>query len=337
MKFRRKIALILAMLFCMETVAQAKVLVDEKGTESEICSEVVFDGETYLKSQRYDDIYENGDQYVMIVTDEDNSEELTVIPMERKDINFDDEDAVEMFLNRKDIPKEAIESFKEKYQSYLALEEDENVQPTLTTFEPASVATTRGAGSPDYITTYTYNGWPMQTYHFNYGNLSTGWKTIEKGRKTKDVIKLVSDVALSIAGAGKGKKLSFFSTGKSILDAFLTYAGIATSNELTTNVSDYFQVRLLWDQNEKYTMTDRGGMTGWQTGLITYKVTVKKLGQETYFAKSGKEPNFSDRPYNEEIKSEHFNNPWETAFKNGDLAVREYVSWSTGGVSFNFN
>ena len=100
------VALILAMLFCMETVAQAKVLVDEKGTESEICSEVVFDGETYLKSQRYDDIYENGDQYVMIVTDEDNSEELTVIPMERKDINFDDEDAVEMFLNRKDIPKE---------------------------------------------------------------------------------------------------------------------------------------------------------------------------------------------------------------------------------------
>lgn len=169
MKFRRKIALILAMLFCMETVAQAKVLVDEKGTESEICSEVVFDGETYLKSQRYDDIYENGDQYVMIVTDEDNSEELTVIPMERKDINFDDEDAVEMFLNRKDIPKEAIESFKEKYQSYLALEEDENVQPTLTTFEPASVATTRGAGSPDYITTYTYNGWPMQTYHLIMG------------------------------------------------------------------------------------------------------------------------------------------------------------------------
>ncbi len=336
MKFRRTIAMILAVVFCTGTVAQAKVVVDGKEPEGEICGELSFDGKTYLKSQEDDDIYENGGQYVLLANDEDNPAELTVIPMERKEINFDDEDAVDRFLNREDIPKEAIESFEEKYQAYLTSGGDENIQPSLIMFEPARTATTRGGGDPDYITTYTYNGWPMQTYHFNYTNLSTGWKNIEKGKKTKDVAKLVSDVVISVAGAGKNKALSYFSTGKSILDAFLSFAGM-NSNELTTNVSDYFQARLVWDQSEKYTMTDRGGLTSWQTGLITYKVTVKKLGQETYFAKSGKEPNHTDASYNEVMKSEHYDNPWATAFKNGDMAVREYVSWSTGNVSYDFN
>lgn len=75
-------------------------------------------------------------------------------------------DEVEEFLNGDDLPGEAIASFKEKYQLYLALEGEETVQPTFTFFEPAKAAIIRGGGDPDYISYYTYNGWPMMSYHF---------------------------------------------------------------------------------------------------------------------------------------------------------------------------
>lgn len=332
------VAIALAAILCMGSVVQVsagEVLVGEKETENGICSELSLDGKMYFKSQEYDDIYEDGNQHVMVASKEENSTELVAIPMKRSDIKFNDKDAVEAFLKREDLPKEAIESFKEKYQAYLALEGETEIQPALTLFEPATTATTRNGGDPDYITTYTYNGWPMQTYHFNYTNNSTGWKNVKKGKTTKDTVKLIYDIALSV-GSEVNKKLSYFSTGKSILDAFLNYNGLS-SNQVTTNVGDYFQARLVWDQSEKYTMTDRGGLTSWQTGLITYKITVKQLGQETYFVNSGKGPYLTDRTYKEVVKSEHYDNPWATAFKNGDMAVREYVSWSTGGVSYDFS
>lgn len=337
MKLQRTIAMILAMTLCLGTVAQAassKESVGEQEIESDIYSRVSFAGKTYVRSQEYDGIYEAGNQYVMAVNDEEDSTKLVVIPMERKDINFNDKATVEAFLKREDIPKEAIASFKEKYQSYLALEGSETVQPSLTMFEPAKATTARGAGDPDYISYYTYNGWSMMTYHFDYTNLSTGWKNIVKGRTTKDKAQLIYDVALAV-GSEVSKKISYFSTGKSILEAFLTYYGL-TSNDISKNVSDYFQARLVWDQSEKYTMTDYGGLTSWQTGLVTYKVTVRKLGQETYFAKSGKDPYTTDVTYSEVVKSEDYDNPWAKAFENGGYTEWQYVSWETGDVSFNF-
>ena len=343
MKIRRITAVILAMTFCMSAAPQVSAIAvnaegleaKNNGKEIELCSKVSFEGNTYVKSQEYDNIYEDGGQYVMAVNAVEDPTELVVIPLEREDISFDDNDAVKRFLNRDDLPKEAISSFNNKYQAYLESEDEDMVQPSLTLFEPAQTAATRASGDPDSISHYTYNGWKMMTYQFNYTNLSTGWKTINKGTTTKDKAALLYNVALSI-GSAVNKRLSYFSSGTSILNAFLNYYGL-TSNDVTKNVSDYFQARLVWDQSEKYTMRDFGGMTSWQTGLVTYKVTVRKLGQETYFAKSGKDPYTTDVTYNAMVKSAHYDSPWATAYANGSNTQWENIYWSSGDVQFNFN
>lgn len=131
------------------------------------------------------------------------------------------------------------------------------------------------------------------------------------------------------------KRLSFFGAGLSILEAFVDFYNM-TTNDVSPNVGDYFQARLVWDQSEKYTMTDFGGLTGWQTGLVTYKVTVRKLGQETYFVNTGKDPYTTDVTYNEVVKSDHYDSPWVTAFENGGVTEWEHVSWSVGDVSYDF-
>ena len=169
MKLHRIIAITLVTTLCLGTAAQAApnaVSVEENESQNEAYSNVLFNGKLYVESQEYDDIYQAGDQYVMAVNDAEDSTKTVVIPMQRNDISFNDATAVEEFLNRDDLPEEAIASFKEKYQLYLALEGEETVQPTFTFFEPAKAAITRGGGDPDYISYYTYNGWPMMSYHF---------------------------------------------------------------------------------------------------------------------------------------------------------------------------
>ena len=89
-------------------------------------------------------------------------------------------------------------------------------------FTHATLFAPAANGNPDVILKYTYNGYPMQTYQFNYTNCSTGWKDVKKGAGTKDKVKLIKDVAITI-GSALSTKLSYFSTGKSILDSFLAY------------------------------------------------------------------------------------------------------------------
>lgn len=344
MKIRRTGSLILALVMCFTMTVQAAVVSAYEGNFDEVykaepidtCQEIFFRGDTYVKSEEFDDIYEDGNQYVMVIKSADEgSTQSVIIPVDRKNVEFSNAAAVEAFMSRENIPKEAIDSFNEKYQLYLEADEENIAPPALVLFEPAEAMVNKANGDPDQITYYTYNGWPMMTYQFNYTNLSSNWKTIKTGTATKDTASLVKEVSLSLGSILKGK-LSFFSSGVSVLNAFLNHYGL-TSTQVSKNVEDYFSARLVWDQVEKYTMRDFGGLTGWQTGLVTYKVTIKRLGQETYFANTGKAPYLTDRTFNEEVKSDHFDNPWATAFANGTYTVWEYISWSAGSVRYDFS
>ena len=127
--------------------------------------------------------------------------------------------------------------------------------------------------------------------------------------------------------------MSYFTTGKSILDSFLAYYNLSNNN-VSTDTKDYFEARLVWDQVTKYTYTNMAGE--WECGLVTYKVNIRKLGQETHFSKSGKGPYNTETTYNTVCSSPHFNDPWATAFNNGRYTVRENISWSTGDVNYDF-
>lgn len=259
---------ICALVLCFTTSIQVfAVYPDEKVSNSD---EVFFSGDTYSRCEEFEDIYLSGDQYVMKVT---TPEENILIPVEKVAVPFTDDVAANEFMNRDDIPQEAKDSFLKKYQSYIAAPESYDVIPAMIYFEPA-VATRSGSGTPDKIIHYTHtNGAPMMTYQFFFVNSSTGWKNVQKGTSTKDKTSVIYNISLSIASLGKVKVLSYFSAGQTILSAFLSYYGL-TTNSVTANSQDYFQARLVWDQTEQYTMADHGN--GWQTGLVTYKITDRK-------------------------------------------------------------
>lgn len=137
----------------------------------------------------------------------------------------------------------------------------------------------RAPGDPDNILYQAYNNCPMKTHQFITTGNSTGWKNIKTEVKTKDTVKLVKDVSITI-GSLFSQKLTYFTTATSVLDAFLSYANLTGPN-LATNSKDYFQARLVWVS--QYTYRDWAGE--WQCGLVTYKVLIKKLSQETHFKK----------------------------------------------------
>lgn len=316
------------MVLCLSSLTPTALAFSKSDTEVNKPSST-----SYSESTEFDGIYKSVDgQYAMKVSAENSSKTLTrssesiFIPVERIDIPFSDTIAVRAFVNRTDIPAEIINDFQDKYESYLNSnsKEKENVHATL--FAPAA------NGNPDVILKYTYNGYPMQTYQFNYTNCSTGWKDVKKGAGTKDKVKLIKDVAITI-GSALSTKLSYFSTGKSIWDSFAAYYKLS-DNSVSTDTKDYFEARLVWDQVTKYTYTNMAGE--WECGLVTYKVNIRTLGQETYFSKSGKGPYNTETAYNTVCSSPHFNDPWATAFNNGRYTVRENISWSTGDVKYDF-
>lgn len=345
MKKAISIILIVAICLSMGTIALGDNTLDNY--EAMATDNVVtYGGQTYFKSEEFaelcDNIYISNGQYLMEI---DGPEDSSFVPVERVDIAFSDDMAVTNFLNRTDIPQEAKDSFVQKYQAYEASTEDYMTAPTLTFFEPDdAIATRSGPGVPDEdnIFHYNYNGWDMMTYQFIYEGLSTSWKNIERGRGTKDLAAAVYDVTITVAsevGSEIARRLSFISTGVSVLTAFLNAFGYSANN-VSENVSDYFQARLFWDQTEKYTMTDFGGATSWQTGLVTYKVRIRNLATELYLADT-KQINTEITDYENDnvvVKSPHFDNPWKTAFDRGYYnTFWEYVSWEAGGVKYNFS
>ena len=341
---KKLISLLLVVTICLSMGTVALGDNDASNYETRVTENVVtYSGQTYFKSEEFvefcDNIYVSDGQYLMAV---EGSEDNSLVPVERVDVAFSDNASVTNFLNRSDIPQEAKDSFLLKYQAYKESEGDYETAPTLTFFEPDNTVTTRsepGLPEEENIFHYNYNGWDMMTYLYIYEGLSTGWKNIERGRNTKDLSASAYDVAITIAsemGSEVAKRLSFISTGVSVLTAFLRTFGYSATS-VSENVDDYFQARLYWDQAEKYTMTDFGGMASWQVGLVTYKVNIRELGTELYFADTG-HLNTHIKDYNEVVKSPHYDNPWKTAFDRGAYnPLWEYISWDACGVEYSFN
>lgn len=334
------LSLILALCLCMTLIAPAWASDDDFNLKVE--NQKIFEDQIYQKTDFAENIFKSEDgHYIMAIqtSDSENNTPYTlmqnefIIPVERIDIDFADKQSVNTFINRSDIPEEIIDDFNNKYKQYLSTDYDELETPRAMFFMPTT--TSSGPGLPDKTLYYTYKGYDMMTYQFIYTSLSSGWKNVKKGTSTMDTVKLIKDVSISI-GSIISDRLAYFSTGKSIFDAFVSWAG-TSSNSVSPNVNDYFQARLVWDETVQHTMTDYGGTTSWQIGLVTYKVTIKKLGQETYFANTGKVPYTTDRDYNVTVKSPHYDNPWATAFTSGSYNTQwEYISWSTGSIRYDF-
>lgn len=335
MKLRKSCMSIIAVILCCVMSLQSFAFYPVEELSAANQDIVKYEGQTFSLCKEFDEVCDNiylsNGQYVMEINTPESS---VVIPVNRVDVKFEDITAVNNFMDREDVPKEAKASFARKYQAYMDAPDDYKSSPVLVMFEPDATGLS-ASGNPDNILYYTYNGWSMMTYQYIYTGLSTGWEDIKVGHSVKETVNTASYVLLTALSVAS-KKLSYFTSAESILSAFAKYFGIST-NTVTTNREDYFQVRLEWDQTEQYTMTDFGGSTSWQTGLVTYKVKVKELGQETYFANTGKGPYKTDNTYNVTIQSAHFDNPWATAFSQGSYNTKwEYVSWSAGDVKYNF-
>lgn len=103
-KFKKVIAVVLTMAMAMS------VSVPVFATEEKVDS-VIYDGVAYIQNDKIQGLYESEDgNYIMKYRD--NSTDLgrslglenndVLIPMERVDISFEDEDVVNTFINRDD-------------------------------------------------------------------------------------------------------------------------------------------------------------------------------------------------------------------------------------------
>lgn len=329
---KKAVSLFMLLAVCISALGTSTLAFSETDAlENDVKS---LDSKEYTESVDFDGIYVSADgQYAMSApleistTSSRQSSEEILIPVERVDIAFSDAQAVDEFISRTDIPDVIINDFQAQYESYLELDIEQQEDTTATFFG------VRAGGNPDNIITTTYNGCPMMTHQFFYNNLSTGWKTVKSGAGAKDKAKLVKDVSISL-GSLVSKRLTYFSTGKSVFDSFLTYFGLSDNN-VTTNGLDYFEARLTWGQKVQYTMRDWAGE--WQCGLVTYSVNVRNLAQEQFYANSGKDAYLTEANHNVTVNSAHYASPWKTAYDNGRYTEREYVSWSTGDIRYDFN
>lgn len=308
----------------------------------------VFNGESYSATQDFENVFvsESGEYLLRLHEDsEDGTAFLNgkiptgkeiLIPVERIDADFSDVSSILAFSKLRNIPQVIIDDLNQNYENYLTINDTEYV-PHVTLFAPISSAS-RVSTSPDYK---TIDGFRMKTYQVNYKSQSTGWKNVKKGTKTKDTAKLVTDTiiaGMSLGSSPLTKTLSFFASGASALQNFLDYTAL-NQNQISGSTSDYFQMRFVFDKINQYTATDYGnpGSEDYQVQLITYKVTIRQIGSEVYFANTNKDPVTVDRTCHTEITSGHFDDPWETAFKRGQQNPGyEDISYTTGGVTFTF-
>jgi len=328
-KFKKAVAVVL-------TVAMAVSVGAPAFAAEEKVDSIIYDGVAYIQNDKIQGLYEseNGN-YVMkyrdISADLGRSSGLenndVLIPMERVDISFDDEDAVNTFINRDDIPKEAVASFQEKYKAYQN-NEDSTVVPSVSAF------LARANGEPDDILYPEENmGCEMMTYVFYYGPLSSDWFDIESGLETKSVLDTVFEIAL-LVGSEVSTTVNFLVNGETLLEEFAEALGI-NATTLSANVADYYRGRVHWDQIEQYTMRNFAGE--WQTGLVTYHVDLYGYDTDIYMKNSGKFAKTLPHSVSESVESPDYRDPWQKAYDNGRYTEYQTVKWAAGPIECEFS
>lgn len=275
------------------------------------------------EATEYDEVYfeATANEYIMRVENSGNDE--IYIPVEKISIDINNVNKVDAFLNRTDIPREVLDDFETVYEQQAQLK---NTDFTATLFVPKAAL---ASSDPDKIYHKDSYGRDMLSYKYFYTNQSTGWKDVKRGSGVKELARSLKTVILATAGMAS-KAVSYLQSGASILQAFYDYYSV---NNVTASTSDYLQARLVWDETKQYTYAYDGA---WQLGLYTSYITLKKVGIEEYFYKSGKAPYTSDRTVNIHIYSKHYYDPWDYASAHIYNYVEERIKWSTNGLTFYF-
>ena len=291
----------------------------------------------YCYSTAFDGVYKSmTDEYALRYEDEEGN--YVFLPVTRIDVDMTNRDEVSAFLARKDIPKDILETFDSrcKEQMLTGNEASRNAfngikeTPVATLFAPKGI-TTLANGNPDETITYTHRGTQMMSYRFYYYTLSSGWKTIKTGTNTKTVANAVYECAL-VAASLASKGVSYLDSAINILRAVYDAWGVVY---ITAHNNDYLYARIVWDQVDQYTYAHLNG--GWQLGLYSQKITVSRIGTEQYYYNTNRQPFLTDRYVSVTQETANYSSPWEMTWQYAGLCYFEYVSWSTGGISFTFD
>lgn len=209
---------------------------------------------------------------------------------ERKEVDADTFDP----KNYSDIPTEVLESLKAEIEKQ---QQVGNEELTVAVYVPAPTTARNYWGG-----IYTYGPYQLKDYFIELGNARTGWVE-KKGTTASTWAAELRDVVISVVGL-KSKKVSIFSTGKSVLEYALSRAGIS---KLTTTTShDTVQEDTVYRKLGKSTYVYENG--NWFFSLGTTKVTVLELNTYSFFEETGSTTYVSENP-NTTMTSENYDNP----------------------------
>lgn len=302
-----------------------------------------YNGESCCAVAEFDDIFiSKSGQYFMCLPESTGKETSMIcdtveiaesreflIPVEKIEIDISNKNCITALSQRNDIPQIIVDDLIANYEDY---KEVENL-PQVTLFAPYA-----SSKDEEYK---IIDGFRMKTFRIYINGGSTSWMIVKKGKNTKETAKTMKDVlvqAISFGGSAAAKTVSYFASGISVFQAFLNFTKM-TENTIVSSTEDYVQMRFVFDTIKQYTSTDYGnpGDEDYQVQLVTYKTTITQIGEEVYFANTGKGPSTDDRECHVEIQSGHFDDPWETAFKRGrQNPGYEDITYTTGGVTFTF-
>ena len=275
----------------------------------------------------YDSYYRDDNNQYYLRKDSDGNSEY--IPVDCVFVDYGNESSILQIMNS-DYGNEFKESVWRDYELYLSLPDNEKFLG-VAFIERYDAKDYGKSGTRDYI--YNPDGTYRSIEYIVY-NYSTGWQYLKQGTGTRNAITNIAQVAATIFASGSSyasTAVNYFLTGITIVNAFKSFYNLGASYVIPTNASDYFQARLVFDKYTRY-VHRKMTSTSWETCLVLNKATVKKIGQETYFAGTGEAPYTSDRTVNQTYTCDHYYNYWAYATNfNGDTTYYEYLRFQCCG------
>lgn len=297
--------------------------------------------ETYYISTPYEDIFKSeSGEYALKVDDK------TYLAVEKTDFSFSDDRSVDAILNDTSIPEEVRQSVATRYQAAV---ESGNFDATGSLFSPNIEQSNKRY--TDQTIWYNYNGIPMYSYQAYYWNLESEAGDLFSGKSTWD--KLVDLVDISINVGGIASTVGLIASG-SQLSAVISVAGtiaggvsiLETLNDLfgtkymNGSTRDYAEIKFVYDCVDQWTYGNVDG-SGGTLGLTTQQITFLETWIDVYFydddthtgvGSGGPELVFEHA--DKVVESEHFSDPWETAYKYAYSPRTEWLEFEVGDLVF---
>lgn len=259
------------------------------------------------------------------------ADDNTTLMLGRLDIDILNDIEFQNAMNRNDIPTDVKVVLKERREKVM---QSGITSKIVTIFSPDFVDE---SGIVPFSNSdekyYDYQGHPMKSVYFYEKGIDTTWQTVEEGTKAYPLAKMLHSVVLTSAGFSPIVEVQFFAAGISLAEAFMNAHPSAVVHG---SKDDVLQIRYSYDHIEQWTYGNLGGK--WTLGLITHRSTINEIGRFQYYydSEAGRGSHESgDEGVYEVYKSEHYSDPWATAWRNiGYDAPNESLALKVGNKVF---